>query len=276
MSQSALRCQYLVVTTIASWAAVDSRGVSAIYIASDSKITWGSSGSWSQGRKTFASQREAFVFGYWGDVVFPALALPVVVEQLDNSLIAVNPSRPYGAIGNVIRTLWLDYPVMHRHDLGILMAHRLGVGMRSVFSLSVLFYEAQVNKWTRRSIPMPPRSAELTIAGSGAANVRSARKLWEESRQGGTSRAIFGAFSEALAEAADPLSGGGPQLVGLHRQGAGKSFGLVYEGERYFSGRRISKREASQGNVGWFNELFERVDVRSMRRLSGAQRHMPR
>ena len=268
--------QDLLVTSIVSWAAVDSRGVSAIYIASDSRITWGASDSWSQGRKTFATRAAPHIFGYWGDVLFPALALPIIVDQLDSAQIKVNPSRPYGAIGDAIRRLWLDYPERHRHDVGIIMGHRLGFGMRSSFDLAVMTYESGSNTWSRRSIPMPARSSELRIAGSGSRHVRAARKLWEESRHGGTSRAIFSAFCEALREGQDPLSGGGPQLVGLHRRGGALLFGTVFCGERYVAGRRVSKAEASRGDILWFNELFERVDGESMRRLPGAQRHSPR
>jgi hypothetical protein len=58
-------------TTIVTWAAVDTHGVSSIYIASDSRISWGATTVWDSGRKTFASQDCPFVFGYWGDVLFP-------------------------------------------------------------------------------------------------------------------------------------------------------------------------------------------------------------
>ena len=45
-----------------------------IYLASDSRITWGSANRrWDAGRKLFTSDKSSHAFGYCGDVVFPSL-----------------------------------------------------------------------------------------------------------------------------------------------------------------------------------------------------------
>ncbi len=263
-------------TSITSWAAVDSRGVSSLYIASDSRISWGTGQSWDQGRKTFACRQLPHIFGYWGDVLFPAMAIPLVIDRLEHQLLSVNPNRHFGAIGSTIRRLWIDYPDAQRRDAGILVGHRNGEGMRSIFSLAVFIYDAASDSWSRRSIEMPSRSGELRIAGSGASYVRNAKKLWDLSAEGGTSRAVYSAFCEALMSGGDTASGGGPQLVGLFREGPGRVFGTVYGGQRFFAGSRLTRDEAASGNVDWFNHLFERVDERTMRRLPGARTHRPR
>lgn len=261
-------------TTITAWAAVD-RGVSAVYIASDSRITWGQGDLWDRGRKTFASHTEPYVFGYWGDVLFPAMALPQVIESIDHNLVPLNANRPYGPVGSLIRRLWLDYPISQRRDCGILLAHRLGSGMKSVFSLAVFTYGAKEDKWRRRSIPMPDRSAELRIAGSGTAVVRNAKKLWDDSPHRHTSRAVYSAFCEGLASGQDPLSGGGPQLVRLRRMGNGETLGATIGASRFFAGAKVRSSDVTLG-VDWFNELFERIDGATLKRLAGAQVHQPR
>ncbi len=83
---------------------------------------------------------------------------------------------------------------------------------------------------------------------------RNSERLWEESLQGGTSRAIYSAFTEGLGQGADPYSGGGPQLVGLHRIGPGIRFGTIYGGKRYLAGACVTQAAARTENVKWFNE----------------------
>jgi hypothetical protein len=262
-------------TTIVTWAGVDQRKVSSIYIASDSRVSWGNSHRWDQGRKTYAASREPYIFGYWGDVLFPSLALPTVMDQLAAGLI--RPSRPaFGEVENSIRHLWTDYPNQERRDFGIIMASRQGESMEAVFELAIMTYEATTATWDLREVQMPPSSARLHVAGTGARAVRVSEGLWEESTQSGTSRAVYGAFAEALAARTDPYSGGGPQLVGLHRIGAGIRFGTFYRGSRYLAGACVSAEAARAARVAWFNERFERVDGPSGRRLPGAQRHRPR
>lgn len=262
-------------TTIIAWAGVDQRSVSSVYIASDSRISWGNSHRWNQGSKTFAAPSTPNIFGYWGDVLFPSMALPTVVDQLGAGVMRRRGSA-FGDITNSIRRLWTDYPQREHKDFGIVMATRRRDNMDAVFELAVVTFEAATKTWDIREIEMPRSSARLHIAGSGAREVRNAESLWKESAQSGTSRAVYSAFTEALAQGADPYSGGPPQLVGLRRIGSGVRFGTVYQGKRYIAGARVTQRAARIAHVEWFNELFERTDGGRATRLREAQRHTPR
>jgi hypothetical protein len=122
---------------------------------------------------------------------------------------------------------------------------------------------------------MPSRSAKLLIEGSGALAMRKAKRLWDDSVHGNTSRAVYSAFCEGLRSGEDPNSGGGPQLVSLRRIGNGLTFGTVHDSERYYAGARAGRTDVAPG-VEWFNDLYERVDGLTMRPLLGAQRHRPR
>lgn len=262
-------------TTVVAWAGVDQRKVSSIYIASDSRITWGDSHLWNQGRKTFAASQTPHIFGYWGDVLFPAIALPTVIDELATGIIGYRRSD-FGDIGDSIRRLWTDYPKQEQRDFGIVMATRRRESMNSVFEMAIMTFQAATDTWDLREIDMPPISARLHVAGTGTDEVRKAEHLWDHSREGGTSRAVYSAFSEALDQGIDPYSGGGPQLVGLRRIGPGIRFGTVYRGTRYLAGARVTQKAAHAANVEWFNELFERVDGGRAKRLPDAQRHIPR
>ena len=71
-------------TTIAAHLSVDSRGPCAMYIASDSRITWGTaSRRWDAGQKAFASTASPDIFGYCGSAFFPTQIINQVTRQID-------------------------------------------------------------------------------------------------------------------------------------------------------------------------------------------------
>jgi hypothetical protein len=149
--------------------------------------------------------------------------------------------------------------------------------MECVFLLSILTYSAAKDDWVLQSVSMPDGSASLTVAGSGSREVRAALDLWNRSAAANTSRAVFGAFCEALALGRDVYSGGPPQLVGLRRTGPGRSFGIAVNNQRYLSGADVHSDEYTHlVGVEWFNERFERVNPETRKRLAGAQVHTDR
>ncbi|CAM5681083.1 hypothetical protein MAUB1S_01461 [Mycolicibacterium aubagnense] len=234
---------------------------------------------WDRGPKTFACRNFPLVLGYWGQVVFPALVLPIIQERADLGLYAgESADRLHKSITSTVRRQWEEgYPDEHHSDLGIIIASRRGEGMASTFSVSVLTYSSRLGNWQLKRETMPTNSSVLRVAGSGAEEVRRAVALWNQSSAADTSRGAFSAFCEAVAGGGDPNSGGPPQLVGLHRVGAGKRFGVVVDGQRYLAGADVTTDEQDRlPTVGWFNELFERVDPARKKRRFDAQVHLPR
>lgn len=280
MPSGVIRCQYLSVTSIVVWCAVDSRAPAALYIASDSRITWGNGGrisAWDRGRKTFACSAAPYVFGYWGDVLFPALVIPLVQERVDRGQYStLTPRLAHEAIFGMIQRQWLNYPDGERRNLGIVIGSRDGTPSND-FHLSIATYAASDDRWDLQSVPMPGTSSILQLRGSGGSAVSLAVAQWDASPAAGTSRAVFSAFCEALQSGEDPSSGGPPQLVGLHRIGSGKVFGVVWDNRRYITGADVlaSEHDGITG-VEWFNNLFERVSPVSRKRVPGAQTHRPR
>lgn len=263
-------------TSIVSWVGVDERGPASVYIASDSRISWGNSHIWDNGRKTFASATHPYVFGYCGDVLFPSMVLPIVQEHLASGAIVLSPRSMFGEIGSLIRRLWLQYPHQEHRDFSIVMAARVGDRMTTRFFVVIMAFDADTQEWHLREEQMPEVSSSLVHAGSGANQIVAAETLWQASAHAGTSRAMFSAFCESMRTRVDPHTGGGPQLVGLRRIGTGMTFGVVYEGERHLSGVVVSKESAAAASVEWFNELFERVGGAGMARLKDAQAHLAR
>lgn len=263
-------------TSIVSWVGVDQRRPASIYIASDSRITWDGGDPWDHGRKCFASAVRPHIFGYWSDVLFPALSLPTIMQRIDEGFFGDDRPEIGQSAYESLRSLWATYPQRQKRSFGILHAFRVHESMESEFRLTVSTYDAAKNMWAYEEAEMPGSSSLLQIHGSGGASIRHASAQWEKSNAAGTSRAAFSAFAEALKAGTDPLSGGGPQLVGLYRKGPGRTFGTVFEKRRFFAGAPVARDSAWNDDVEWRNELFERVSGVTARRVDVAQVHSDR
>lgn len=266
-------------TSLACWVGVDARGPSSAYIATDSRISWPGAGdpanrSWDFGRKAFAAAATPDVFAYVGDVMFPALLLSQFVTLLDSSAV---PSATYAdrfaELEKFARITHRSMPQMYRRDFKIVHCGRDFDSMLSEFHVSVLSWKGTTRTWSRMRLPEPDRSSKLVLAeGSGQDVVKTELATWQAGPHADTSRAVFSAFVDALRSRRDRLSGGAAQLVGIYRIGNGRTFGVVLDGKRYLHGLPVFSRAVS-GSLQWRNELFERCDGRTGRRLAGAQRH---
>jgi hypothetical protein len=261
------------VTTLIAWVAADSRGPSSLNIATDSRITWPSGTRlphWDHAQKVFASSTRPILLGYVGDVLYPALVLPRIIEQIDRGVIAKNTPIDT-VVMTLLRRSWRDYPQAERRGGQIFLAFRSGDQMDAVFNVIGLHHPGGAgDSWVRTEIPVPPTSELLVATGSGGTTVKSAVTAWQQTQAANTSRAIFSGFVDAVVSGTDPASGGAPQLAMLYRVGNGRLAGIVHDKQRYFAGAHLIGEE-ELGCVEWRNSLFERTDGRTKRRLRGAQ-----
>jgi hypothetical protein len=211
-------------TSIAVWVGVDTHGPASAYIATDSRISWPSQGSWDSGRKAFASCAFPDIFGYSGDVLFPSLLLSQFVTALDIGAAVDRSARMLDrakALEQMARLTMKGFPNIHRQPFEIIYCGRDGEGLLSEFNVHVLSWSPK-NDWHREVRQIPTKSSMLVFnTGSGSQSIAKSMALWNESAQGGTSRAVYSAFVEALKGGSDPNSGGPPQLVGLYRKWVG-------------------------------------------------------
>lgn len=70
-------------TTLIAWTAIDQNVATAVYVASDSRLTWGDQGKWDLGRKIFASEKHPEILGYTGDALFCSQVLGQVISFID-------------------------------------------------------------------------------------------------------------------------------------------------------------------------------------------------
>lgn len=266
-------------TSVIAWLAVDSRGPAAIYLASDSRISWGNRGlSWNHGRKVFAAHRYPEIFAYCGDVLFPSLLLGQITELIDANILFMPdtpPERRADAICTVLQGSFSSYPRavdVVGAQTSILYCNRTGIGMSASFRAFLLTCSPSTG-WAANPLPLPDGSSIIHASGSGASAAQEANRLWQnKSNEVPKSRYVFGAFCDTLTSESDPRSGGAPQLVGLYRKAGGRDFGVIFRGKRYFQGIELPD-QIEGSDVEWRDELFQRADVMTLNRLGGAQIH---
>lgn len=264
-------------TSLVAWVGVDARHTASLYIATDSRVTWSThAGAYDFARKTFAARNSPDVFGYVGDVLFPALLLPTAVELFDMDPrpddVVIKRQDDFLAI---VEGSWTAVPHDERRDVKIVHGTRSGSGTVSSFGLQVLSYRRDAG-WRQERIAMPTVSSTMTFLGSGATAQRGSYDAWQSSDSANTSRAAFGAFCEGIEGKHDPRSGGAPQLVGLYQEGNGQLFGISWLGRNHLSGAQVPQDLAQQlAGIEWRDRLFQRVTA-AHKVLPGAQRHAPR
>lgn len=257
-------------TTLIAWVGVDQRAPASLYIASDSRISWAGE-HWDRGAKTFASPTTPDILGYCGDVIFPALVLPQFVASLGAGLVGRSWKNRHEALLRTVERSIAWVPTKQRRAFTIVYCGRDGEGMEAHFHAGLLNYGPRRGV-TWRGVRLPGRSQLLFAGGTGTKHVQRHRKIWNASKaEGGTSRAEYGAFVDALREGKDGSSGGPPQLVGLYRIGQGRYLGTSYRGGQFVGGAEIEPQV--DGSIDWRNETFERVSGPSRRLLRGAKAH---
>lgn len=264
-------------TSLVSWVGVDSRGPASIYIATDSRISWGGNSNWDAGRKVFASRSRPEVFGYVGDVLFPSLVLGQIADAIESPETIDKPAAEarFARIANLIKSAFHSLPASEKRDFKIAYARRFGQGMRADFRFFSLSWNAATS-WTLLEEEVPPTSGSIVIWGTGANAVEVWEERWNRSSQGGTSRAIFSALCDAIDSGRDPRSGGAPQLVGLYRIGQARTIGVVHEGRPYVFGLEAEPADHSTDGLEWRNHLFERCDVNGNRLVTAQPHHSPK
>lgn len=202
-------------TLLVSWAAVDTHGTSSIYIASDSRISWGTTATFDHGRKVFAFQNHPDILGYCGDVLFPSLALNQIVELGDAGLL-FSPSstgrQKFQAIVNKLNDLFQEYPHLHvglaENSLSVVHASRDATSSNS-FSCHVISWDI-TDGWRGETAQLPSTSDVLFALGSASKAFNTNLERYRSGSTAGTSRAVFHCICDTLASSGDHTIGGPP------------------------------------------------------------------
>ena len=265
-------------TTFVAWVGVDSRGVASINFGTDSRISWDRAGRthWDSARKTFSASLSPDIFGYVNDVAFPSMILGQVVSAIDNGGMFANHETLEARLNKVVELIknsHRDFPSQYKESFCIFHAARRGSGLASEFALNTITWEKKESKWLIQNLEIPKVSSTIAVDGSGKRSLDKWADRWNSSSQGGTSRAVFSSFCNAVYSGEDKLTNGAPQLVSLYRKGGGKTIGYVDCGKKYISGMEIfCSSGIPNDNVEWRNKYFERCDI-SGNLIRGAKKH---
>jgi len=120
-------------------------------------------------------------------------------------------------------------------------------------------------------LPPGEGSRVFYIDGSGSEAFSEHHARWQRTSAQKTSRAVFSAFCDAVSSGKDRFTGGAPQLVGIHRKGPAKVFGIAWGKKRFFYGSELVYRTKCQNETSWFNGLFEICDPDALKLQPGAQ-----
>jgi hypothetical protein len=245
-----------------------------MYMASDSRITWGSEfRRWDAGRKIFAPVKEPHLFGYCGDVVFPSLVLGQLVSAIDQGVLfhpeATGDERNASVLAS-LKTSHQRRQNVEEQDFAI-VHYRPQDWPSTEFSCWKISYTAKNGLWDYGKLPVPPKTGVVILLGSGEKPTTPYVNRWDTSSVGGTSRAIFSVFCEAILSGDDRLTGGAPQISGLYAEGPPRPLGFTERGLLFLNGLQLEP-SATIKNVEWRDRLFQRIDPVTSQPLDGARR----
>jgi hypothetical protein len=265
-------------TLLISWIAVDTHGPTSVYMASDSRISWGSNDHFDYGRKVFALKKYPDILGYCGDVLFPSIVLGQIAEMADQGLLFAPDAsckEKFEAIKGKLIQLFQTYPSMVKSitadTLQVLHASRDPSNNMKFFCDLIEWRRS--NGWAWQKVDIPTSSGPLLSLGSGSSEFTTNLKRYTSGPNKGTSRNIFHCFCDTLFNIQNVYCGGAPQLVGIYRKPhtPAITFGIIRNSRRYYLGARIDDLQNFE-SVEWRNDLFELFGGRTMKRQQDAQK----
>ncbi len=262
-------------TLVVSWIGIDSRKISSLYIASDSRISWGNQAKFDSGRKVFGCKNHPVIIGYCGDVLFPSIVINQLVDLADQGfLFPKNSSNEdkFQLFYQKLKQQFDSYPSeingITTETLEILFASRNG---ETDFFCRKIMWTKRSKAWAIEDLVFSTHSDKLFVIGSGKIEFEEKFAQFLKSNEAKTSRAVFQCFCETLENINDVYCGGAPQLVGLYNRFNSKQFGIIHENKRYLQGIELNDSSDYNG-VEWRNKLFEICDGTTKKIKPDAQR----
>ncbi|AWH86306.1 hypothetical protein HYN59_14845 [Flavobacterium album] len=264
-------------TLIVSWIGVDEKKkqkkIASLYIASDSRYSWGNLGKYDNGVKVFRCINAPEIFGFCGDVLFPSNLVSQLITQIDNGLFfsgSETSDVKSRKIANFISEAVKYYPIVaFNQNFTIIYGTRIA----DDFHLFKYIHNYKTRAFDYEEINLPLESGKVFSGGSGSEEFDKNYQSYENPKHNeyGTSRGVYQCFVRTLLNIKDKYSGGAPQIVGLYRKGNAVLFGSVITKKLYIYGQEFIQN-TNAGNIEWRNENFERTNPETGKILDGAQR----
>lgn len=206
-------------TLLASWAAIDTHGISSAYIVSDSRISWENKKYFDFGKKVFASKKYPEIFGYAGDVLFPSIVLSQIIDMIDTDVLfdeSMTCSKKNKIVFEKLQYSFSKYPdVYGDNPIQIIHISRdTMVDKYPNFHHYLLTWDRKYGGSKEEKV-FPIKSGILNVLGSGKEEFeKNYNERYQSCINKSTSRNVFHCFIDTLYNIQDTMCGGSPQLVG--------------------------------------------------------------
>lgn len=279
-------------TTLAYWAGYDNKGITSIYIATDSRFKY----SYSNGKaddysdnsqKSFHSSITPDIFGIYGNnvlgfdrIIYDLIDnLPVYramhsaeeyVSSIGIKILSTinkkNIKKPNGRIIHGFR--WLS-PIKFQFVEYIIKENNkvVSVDVKEIKIKVDVGFDGSYKQLSELVSFCYPRA-------SGSESLYAVISDDKDRSQRGFSRWHWQVFCDHINDPKDDYTGGAPQLVGLYEKWNGINFGIYFNSIPYIDGKRIGATGLCliPDGMKWHDELFQRINKYG-ELVDGAQRH---
>jgi len=266
-------------TLLVAWTGIDSRSPASVYIATDSRVSWGDQGYFDHSNKTFVLRQFPAILGYCGD----SLASQMLISQA-MAVIEAMPSYVGKNLENLVDLFirlivrnYAQYPIkLSTGSFTVVMCGK--ATLESSGNFECFRIDSTFKETTKRKVHLPEKSGPIVVAGSGKNDFEEQYKIHQSSENPNksTSRDVFHAFYQTINNGGNPTVGPIPQIVSVIRKpnSGGTHCGVVVKDQRYISGQLVDRDIAPEG-LQWFNDNFEITNPHTKRREYGAQAQPP-
>lgn len=259
-------------TLIAAWASLDQKPnnkkqVASLYIASDSRASWGNEAKVDNLQKVFACSKSPDIFGFCGDVNFCQATLINIVSLIDQGILfEVDNDNKHEIVLGFINKRYAQHP-KDRMATGSCIYYGTKVGR--VFHLFV--YYIKDGRFICVEKEMPKDSDVIVYDGSGK---KEFKENWiqvnhEKDNNHRTSRNVYHCLAKTIENTSKFSVGGVPQIVGIYRGTNAISFGIEKKERLYLLGHECSENENLDA-VEWRNDNFEITNPHTKKLKDGA------
>lgn len=263
-------------TLVVSWIGKDTHGYTSAYIASDSRVSWENLYFYDSCRKTFYSKEFPDIIGFCGDVLFPTMVIPTIIELIDKKILYDKNDPPkirFEKFKNKLIEEIKHYPsekTSNSFEIVYVCRDIIEKGYPDFYAYKLMWRKDK--KCQTKTLELPATSGLIDIMGTGVSDFNREYGKQKKGLNKNTTRNVFHAFSIALEKMIDNKCGGPPQLVGMYRHPKknGFAFGILHKRNRYYNGMRISFSE-NIDVLDWRNNYFEVCSGKSRKRKESAK-----
>ena len=264
---------------VIAWISVDNKqharkNVSAMYFASDSRISWGEQAKYDYGSKIIYAKNKPEILAYTGRIEFPIQLLSSISNRIDSGVLFDDTDSYEKKSEKILIDIQKHVSEFRPFAVDETWSILYGTLYQKEFALYV--YRMRGGEITMERVELPTQSDMAIVIGDPKVKLEFANNLSHynneyHSNEAHTSRGVFRCFWETIEKTKAYSVGGVMQIVGMYRGlNEPRIFGIIKDGKRYVCGEETELSDKLL-NIEWRDDCFQRIDPRTMQLLEGAQ-----